>query len=75
MLSKLEKKHAQFSHRVGTVEYSREARTLSLEAARHLKQVIMEELRTLEADAKVQRILMESRGSCSGECCCCGQRS
>eukprot|EP00975_Prorocentrum_lima_P060744 12744593-Prorocentrum_lima.AAC.1 len=52
MVSTLEKKHPQFSHRVGTANYSREARTPSLEAARHLEEVIMEEFRMLEADEK-----------------------
>eukprot|EP00975_Prorocentrum_lima_P008103 1732882-Prorocentrum_lima.AAC.1 len=54
MISKLEKKHSQISHRVSIVKHSRETITPSLETARQLetKQVIMEELRMLEADAK-----------------------
>eukprot|EP00975_Prorocentrum_lima_P034235 7192896-Prorocentrum_lima.AAC.1 len=52
MISKLEKKHHQFSHRVSAVIYSREARTRSLETARQLEEVIMEGLRMLEADEK-----------------------
>eukprot|EP00975_Prorocentrum_lima_P066232 12907929-Prorocentrum_lima.AAC.1 len=52
MISKLEKKHHQFSHRVSAVKNSREARTPSLEIARQLGAVIMEELRMLEADEK-----------------------
>eukprot|EP00975_Prorocentrum_lima_P065563 12904139-Prorocentrum_lima.AAC.1 len=52
MISKLEMKHSQFSHRVTAVKYSREARIPSLETARHLEEVIMEELRMLEADKK-----------------------
>eukprot|EP00975_Prorocentrum_lima_P059214 12415954-Prorocentrum_lima.AAC.1 len=52
MISKLEKKHSQFGHRVGTVKQSREARTPSMETARHLEEVIMEELRMLEADER-----------------------
>eukprot|EP00975_Prorocentrum_lima_P038152 8022536-Prorocentrum_lima.AAC.1 len=38
MISKLEKKHSQFSHRASTVKYSREARTPSLEIARQLEE-------------------------------------
>eukprot|EP00975_Prorocentrum_lima_P004899 1067602-Prorocentrum_lima.AAC.1 len=52
MISKLERKHQQFSQRVCSVKYSREARTPSLEAARQLEEVVMEELRMLEADEK-----------------------
>eukprot|EP00975_Prorocentrum_lima_P064328 12896843-Prorocentrum_lima.AAC.1 len=44
MISKLERKRFQFSHR--------EARTHSREIARQLEEVIMEELRMLEADEK-----------------------
>eukprot|EP00975_Prorocentrum_lima_P062601 12886547-Prorocentrum_lima.AAC.1 len=52
MISKLEAKHSQFSHRVSSVKYSREAITPTLETARQLEEVIMEELRILEADEK-----------------------
>eukprot|EP00975_Prorocentrum_lima_P060226 12631991-Prorocentrum_lima.AAC.1 len=38
MISKLEKKHSQFSHRVGTVKYTSEARTPSLETAGQLEE-------------------------------------
>eukprot|EP00975_Prorocentrum_lima_P059985 12577641-Prorocentrum_lima.AAC.1 len=34
MISKLEKRHSQLSHRVSTVKYSKEARTPFLETAR-----------------------------------------
>eukprot|EP00975_Prorocentrum_lima_P065211 12902116-Prorocentrum_lima.AAC.1 len=52
MISTLERKHHQFSHRVSAVKYSRVARTPSLETARQLEEVIMEELRMLGADEK-----------------------
>eukprot|EP00975_Prorocentrum_lima_P071235 12936545-Prorocentrum_lima.AAC.1 len=60
MISKLEKKHAQFSHRVGTVNYSREARTPSLETARQFEEVIREEFRMVEADDQAAEIRKSS---------------
>eukprot|EP00975_Prorocentrum_lima_P055197 11571650-Prorocentrum_lima.AAC.1 len=50
MISKLEAKHSQFSHRESGIKYFREARTPTLETARQLEEVIMEELKMLEAD-------------------------
>eukprot|EP00975_Prorocentrum_lima_P039469 8294108-Prorocentrum_lima.AAC.1 len=52
MISKIQKKHSHFSHRVTTGKYSREARTPSLETAGQLEEVSMEELRMPEADEK-----------------------
>eukprot|EP00975_Prorocentrum_lima_P070650 12933320-Prorocentrum_lima.AAC.1 len=74
MISKLDMKHSRFSHRVSAVKYSREARTPSLETARQLEEVIMDELRMLAADEKaaVKKVLLESERSSSWKRCCCG---
>ena len=44
LVSKLEKKHPQFGHRVNTIKYSREARTPTLEVAKLLEEAMVKSL-------------------------------